>query len=270
MTAPKFNHYYYAATPLLLALTGCAHITPQQGTQEIAAETAIYAAMASNAYRSSGKPVFALQSAGWYRIDLQGKATEQLISDHPVTGLAYDIYAKESGDTVVFAFRGSEGIQDYLMSNFALIAPSYRQARSLVQDYVNSHTNQQVIVTGHSLGGGLAMSASLKAGVTAYAFNSSPRVFDGFLDKSKPATRKVVYQRGEVLANVRNIWRKLWSVVPESNIYEFQCDYRTLGTSDDSHDSALLAQCLLQIAASTHGDLAEVLSNTSGLSGTQH
>lgn len=51
MTAPKFNHYYYAATPLLLALTGCAHITPQQGTQEIAAETAIYAAMASNAYR---------------------------------------------------------------------------------------------------------------------------------------------------------------------------------------------------------------------------
>ncbi|MFX5169095.1 hypothetical protein ABTC61_18855, partial [Acinetobacter baumannii] len=66
-------------------------------------------------------------------------------------GFEYDVYTKEND--IVFAFRGSDGFFDYIFSNFAIISPSYRQARNLISSYSQSEDGKgrNIILVGHSL-----------------------------------------------------------------------------------------------------------------------
>jgi hypothetical protein len=82
-----------------------------------------------------------------------------------------------------------------------------------------------VVLTGHSLGGGLALSASLWLGVNAYAFNPSPRVFDGWKDAKQPATRIVVYQDKEVLSKIRSFWPKYKQVINDEDVLQTNFDF---------------------------------------------
>ena len=153
-------------------------------THEIEEEVYIYAAMASNAY-DERENIFPLSKIGWEKLALDG-STIQSIGEHTYTrgaGLAFDVWRKVGSNDIVIAFRGSDSKYDYVAANLTIISWQYKSAAKQVKLFLKKNPGLRLIAaTGHSLGGGLAISLSLKHTVNAYAFDSSPRIFDGFMD----------------------------------------------------------------------------------------
>jgi pimeloyl-ACP methyl ester carboxylesterase len=240
----------------------------QSITAEVAGGIAIYAMLSANAYREQpGRIRFDVRKLGWVRVDLDGEPTKGPTKEHEFSGLAYDIYEQEGTNKVVFAFRGSEDAKDYLWANFS-VPPfnfQYRQARKAVGKYLSQNSQKNVIATGHSLGGGLALSVSVHHGVKAFTFDSSPRIFDGIGDMHEPAERVVIYQEGEILEEFRKYWKKLPEVVEQKNIYK--CNYpdvfvekgKPISDMVNKHRSDLLAKGLLLHGATKNPALAALL-----------
>ncbi len=114
---------------------------------------------------------------GWRRLDAvdlaaAGIAPEQL--EDPATGLRAAIYQDADGRTVL-AYAGSNDLPDWL-NNLAqgvgLDAAQYRQAIALAKD-AKLAFGEQLVITGHSLGGGLAAAAALATGSAAVTFNAA-------------------------------------------------------------------------------------------------
>lgn len=234
-------------------------VDPQTITSNIAGGVAIYAMLSANAYeKKPGRVRFDVSKLGWVRVDLEGEPTDEPTKEHKLSGLAYDIYEKIDTNKVVFAFRGTDKEADYLTANLA-IPPfnfQYRQARKAVARYLSEHGQKDVVATGHSLGGGLALSASVHHGIKAYAFDPSPRIFDGIGDLHAPAERVVAYQDGEILQHFRQYWRKFSDVVEEKNIYK--CNYAAVFGSESAHRGDLLAKGLLQHGRESNPELNAV------------
>ncbi|NUQ76826.1 MAG: PAAR domain-containing protein [Polyangiaceae bacterium] len=93
------------------------------------------------------------------------------------TGFYAALYQSEIDGHYVLTFRGTEMTtwQDWVMGNsqnIGLPAPQYAQAISLAQQ-VHAVYGDNLHITGHSLGGGLAGAASLATGVPADTFNAA-------------------------------------------------------------------------------------------------
>lgn len=235
----------------------------QSMTAEVAGNIAIYAMMSANAYKKKAKRVrFDLNKLGWQQVDLDGEPTDKPAKIHKMSGLAYSIYEKVGTNKVVFAFRGTDSKRDYLWANFS-VPPfnfQYRQARKAIKKYLAENSHKNVVATGHSLGGGLALSVSVRFGIKAFAFDPSPRVFDGVGDVHKPAERVIVYQKGEILKLVRKLWKKDNDVVKRKNVYE--CDYPKVFKGSSKHRGDLLAKGLLVQGAKKNPALKQDLAFT--------
>lgn len=240
----------------IFIMSGCA-TTPQQVGHEDAQQLpknemsnyALYAMMTSNAYLDPERTYFPIEDLGWVRVDLDGRPTKtNTYSPRTFWGklfsnLQFDIWEHKSSNKTVISFKGTDEKIDWVVSNL-WIGPSipYKSAKKHVKEYIENNPEREVVVTGHSLGGGLALSNSLWLGVDAFAFNSSPRVFDGWKDHKEPATRKVIYQEKEVLSKVRSFWPKFIEVINEEDIYQTSFDYD--GVSN--HRADYLAEGLLR------------------------
>jgi hypothetical protein len=249
---------------LALLLTACASIqsykdiTPIEVTANIAGKYALYAMMASNSYHKEDRVSFPLEKINWQRVTHTGEETTTPSADHPFTGLAYDIYEKTNSNDIVFAFRGTDSKWDYFMANIAIgISPAYKQAFKEFKKYKDSHPEKRIVVTGHSLGGGIALGVSVRFGIDAIVFDSSPRIFDGLGDNQQDASRVLIYQDNEILNKVRKHWKKISEIVKEGDVYKTIYDFN--GKSD--HRGDLLAKGLLEQGKESNPELQEVADN---------
>jgi hypothetical protein len=216
----------------------------------LAKEYALYAMMASNAYLKEDRTYFPIEELGWTRVDLDDNLTSKNSYTPSWFGrifsnLQYDIWVNEEENKTVISFKGTDEKIDWVNGNLAVgISIPYKSAKKHVRKYVKNNPNRDVFLTGHSLGGGLALSVSLWEGIGAYVFNSSPRVFDGIKNHSSPATRKVIYQEGDVLQKIRKSYPKFLKTIPAKDIVQTHFNYD--GVSN--HRADLLAEGILRCA----------------------
>jgi len=224
-------------------------------SKEVASRVATFAMLSSNSYHKDDRIRFEVEKLGWIQVDWDGNPTNEPTKEHLLSGLAYDIFEKQGSNEVVFAFRGTDSKVDYLTANLA-IPPfnfQYRQARKEFGRYLSQNSHKNAVVTGHSLGGGLALSVSVHHGVTAITFDPSPRIFDGLGDLHEPAERVIVYEDGEILEEFRKHWSKVSEVVQQKNIY--RCSFNFKGSQ---HRSDYLAIGLLELGATVNPSLKAV------------
>lgn len=216
----------------------------------LAKQYALYAMMSSNAYLKEDRTYFPIEDLGWVRVDLDGSPTSKNSYTPSWIGsifsnLQYDIWVNKDENKTVISFKGTDEKIDWLNGNFSVgISIPYKSAKKHVKKYIKHHPNQDVVLTGHSLGGGLALSVSLWEGLDAYVYNSSPRVFDGLKNHSSPAIRKAIFQEGDILQKIRKIHPKFLKTIPPKDIVQTHFNYN--GTSN--HRADLLAEGILRCA----------------------
>lgn len=211
---------------------------PKAITPEVAGRNAIYAMLASNSYHDEKKRHFPVEKAGWILVDRDGDPTDEPTKESRFSGFAYDIYEEQATNKSVIAFRGTDSKQDWLTSNLAVpFSIPYKQAGKAVRRYLKNNASRNLVVVGHSLGGGMALSTSVRYGVPAITFDPSPRIFDGIGDHHEAAMRVVIYQKGEILNAVRERWSKIKEAVNPEDVYECTYDFK----GENPHKSDILA-----------------------------
>ena len=232
-------------------------------TRELANEGVIYSMIASNAYVDDPMKVrFPLEELGWNKVDLNGNPvpdgknsyTPKTLIGKIFSNLQYDIWEDSRSNKTIIAFKGSEEVFDWINGNLSIgLSTPYKSAKKHVLKYISKHPKRKVSVTGHSLGGGIALSVSLWEGVDAVAFNTSPRLFDGMMNANAPAVRLVFFQEGEILQKIRKKHLKFLKKIRPDQIVETNFEY----PGGTSHRIDLLAEGLL--ACATDPDLFNIL-----------
>ncbi len=223
---------------------------------QLAERYAVYAMMASNAYLDKkNRTYFPLENMGWVKVDMNGRpVTRSKNSYSPRTfwgrwfsNLQFDIWAHKDQAVTVFAFKGTDEKIDWLTGNIALgISIPYKSAKKQVKKYAKNNPGRRITLTGHSLGGGLALSVSVWEGFDAFVFNTSPRIFDGLKNMNRPAVRKAIYEKGEILEKLRKHYPKFVEKIPTRDIVRTDFDYG--GVSE--HRADFLAEGILRCASS--------------------
>lgn len=193
---------------------------------DTATEAYLYAQMATNTY---GDSVFTLPS----HIKLiQAKDNDRI-------GFAYSIYENINSNQKIISFRGTENFRDWWYGN--LLKRQNRSGLALFDSVRSSLADSSnIIVTGHSLGGAIALEISLKRKFAdTYVFNTSPRFSkNGHSIQNK---RISIVEHGEILKALR---------APASEATQ---TYTSIGCSSggfiSQHEQAKLAVCLTRIAA---------------------
>jgi len=203
----------------------------QPVTNDIAVKYYLYAAMASSAYEGAGNH-FPIERLGWQKISWKtGLPIESVKPSYSAkeyvifgSGFAFDIWQKINSNEIVFAFRGTDKPDDWIKSNIIIpISVSYKSAKKKLREFIHKFPDKKVIaLTGHSLGGGIALSCSCDQGIEAIVFDPSPRIFDGLGDNIREANRVSIHQKGEALEPMRRVSTKFPDVI--SSMYE--SDYR--------------------------------------------
>jgi hypothetical protein len=85
-------------------------------------------------------------------------------------------------ESIVVAFTGSNGWDDWLLTNFLTDKRQYNQAREYLKSMANRFPGQRIVVTGFSLGGGLAVHVTKHPETSAlvsetWAFNPSGKTW---------------------------------------------------------------------------------------------
>ena len=138
--------------------------------------------MASNAYEDydTDKPEFPFVKYGYAKVGEKVTTWK---------GLGAHIYEKknenenenEKNGEIVVAFEGTNfwSPADWLFGNLNLFTEGqYGEAKDLMRDIIkNNLDHKRIVVTGHSLGGALAISVALSfPNITAYTFNTSTTI----------------------------------------------------------------------------------------------
>ena len=214
----------------------------------------IYALMANNAYdHDPTNPK--LPIPGW-----------KFINRHESeSGLAFDMYEKadENGKRVVaVVFEGTNNGKDWKLdwsNNFGRGEPAqYHEAYTFLKDLHEHEPNTRIIAVGHSLGGGLALNASVRLpNVDAVVFNSSPRAFAGHDTKQDHSVRVHFTERGEILSFFSASWLRLkfWMKGYSGESYtayinNFMDYYFLAGSPVKEHSMYFLSRALLMMAIS--------------------
>jgi hypothetical protein len=220
-----------------------------------AAKAAPWAMMASNSYGDRFN--FDLSDLGWKKVGLDGKPCNRSSYKGRITGLAYDIYVHDQGD-VAMAFRGTNSKWDWFIANFAFpFSIHYWSAFKHLRIVKAQYGERLKTVTGHSLGGGIALGISARYGVDAVVFDPSPRIFDGLGDHHKLAKRWAIFQEGDPLQIARRCWAKYHEIMtPEDTCV---CRYNFGGHSP--HRMDLLAQGIVKEGAGVDAKLAKIAAS---------
>jgi hypothetical protein len=217
----------------------------QPSHAELARRHFLHAAMASNVYREPNDgAMFVLPS---WTLKERREGT---------SGLSLDVYtsteSKNSRQRLVVAYRGTDyhSILDW-GANFSLWfhePQQYRQAAEHLSGLLRDHPGAEVTVTGHSLGGAIALNLGQRfPGVSAVAFNSSPRAFFSLPDSPVDNQLVHIYESGEIL-NVTHFW--LEALLPANTQvakYNF-LDFTSPSQSIAEHGIYRLARGLLLLA----------------------
>lgn len=227
---------------------------------DIAKKNAIYAMIAHNVYEE--EPLFPLEIIGWKEIKHPDNWFMSLFS----FGLHYQIFEHEHSNVVVIAFRDTKSLWDW-GANLSIASLQFEYAHYRIKDYLtkigsfcdegDEYRKKKIILTGHSLGGGLAIGMSLRCGLDAVAFNSSPRFFDGFglslWSYDRSAHRVLIFQKGEALEIFRKLSfydnNKSEKIVLDENTFTADFSYECIDINDFfcSHAMEPLALGLLRL-----------------------
>jgi hypothetical protein len=241
-------------TLLAAAAAGCTHVDLTQArspcwkepgawcgfTRDFAVQSWEYAQLAQNTYEDDED--FAV---------LPETIVLRSNSGNSEKGYSYAIYDRMDGPVLkerIIAYRGTEfSFADWLHGNLSrrqnqLGLMTYEEVRAgLDREQGGVWSQVPISVTGHSLGGGIALEVSMKnADVDAFVFNESPN----FEVPAEPAgaRRLSVVERGDPLGRVRDIptWVSLDTLV-------LNC--RPASGPGSDHSIRKLAECLTWVAA---------------------
>ncbi|HAH05106.1 MAG TPA: hypothetical protein DCM05_01050 [Elusimicrobia bacterium] len=130
------------------------------------AKAAPYARLSENAYNG--------REEDWCHV-LERRRDEKTGFD------AYACRLSEDGRVVV-AFRGTDELRDWLRADIPqpiLLPKQYRQGLAFADEMKERHGD--VVLTGHSLGGGIAQYAAMRLGLEAHTFNPAGLGLDALL-----------------------------------------------------------------------------------------
>jgi len=213
----------------------------------VANKSFVYALFASNAY--SNNPQFAIPD--WERLRELDVDTWR--------GMEVVVYKSVIRNEIVIAFSGTNrfSINDWIFGILNIFwRGQYYEAVEKVDEIIDIYNDYKIIVTGHSLGGGLALHTSLsRNNIDAYVFNTSPRVFN--LEEyvhNDDSYRLIISENGEVLEVIRDNWPALDEIT-------FDGPYSDFNFLEDSmlieHGIYHIARGLNIVAASTGNPLAQ-------------
>ncbi|AZZ96012.1 DUF2974 domain-containing protein [Pseudoalteromonas sp. R3] len=223
-----------------VTLVDCDH--PSGWCEQIrntAQEAFVFAQMSHNVYQDD------------FQFSLPTKYSAVEHSDNDAIGFAYSIYEDTDTNTVILVFRGTEDITDWWYGNF--LGWQNESALELFDQQKSQYPEgTKFIVTGHSLGGAIALEISLKREhVDTYVFNTSPRFRFG--EQVYENKRVSIVENGEILKLFR-------APAPEATQ-----TYTSLGCSSggplSQHEQSKLAVCLTKIAASQSAMAIESLNS---------
>lgn len=163
--------------------------------REVIAKYGYLAMLSDIAYSDEGPGGYVLPS-GWERLEKESYRDE--------TGLFMAVFENAEAKEIVIAYRGTEGIsaKDW-KQNLKRFQPQSAPSVAATKAIIERHPERKVILTGHSLGGGLALENSfVQPNVAAVVFNSSPRI--GESRKNYSNLRILFRERHEPLAVARH------------------------------------------------------------------
>lgn len=160
--------------------------------------------------------------------------------DRPDISYYSALFKSKKTDEFVFVFRGTDSLADFKTGNNPFKQTQNKFSLKDVTEAINKYSIKKSVVTGHSLGGGMATHVSLNIdNVILYTFNGSP-VYKQINDKHHNKRYSIV-ERGEILNIVR-----FFAPEPDQLYTSIEC---TKGSLIKEHSMKELAICLTRISA---------------------
>ena len=230
----------------------------QSSKHLVAAEQSfVYAIMSNNVYRdSNAKPIFTLPD---WELD------ERL--DY-ASGLVLERLFRKDGNghviEIAIAFKGTDfdsGI-DWKNNLAVFEPPQYKQAQDYTEKSLLRYGSIPHTVTGHSLGGGIALNVALRQStdqnpIKVVAFNASPRAFFGDYNIYAPGEKFLIEEKGDILWLFRKLRGLTFSKLSSSRFVFNFLDFTTPTKNVDEHGIYPLSRALLLVAVGVDNQYAK-------------